>query len=39
MFPIQMDAQRELGISSTHIAAVCKGKRKTAGGYKWRYVE
>lgn len=23
----------------THIASVCKGKRNTAYGYKWRYVE
>ena len=25
-----------LGITN-HIAACCKGKRKTAGGYKWKY--
>ena len=25
--------------SSGHIAAVCKGKRKTAYGYKWKYAE
>jgi len=24
---------------SAHISAVCKGKRKTAGGYHWQYVE
>jgi len=23
---------------SGHIAAVCNGKRKTAYGYKWRYL-
>lgn len=25
--------------NETHIVAVCKGHRKTAGGYKWKYVE
>ena len=24
--------------SHQHISKVCKGKRKTAGGYKWRYI-
>lgn len=31
------EAERENGISR-HIGAVCKGKRKTAGGYKWMYI-
>lgn len=22
-----------------HIAHVCQGKRKTAGGYKWKYID
>ena len=30
-------AERNLGISSTCISKVCKGKRKTAGGFKWTY--
>lgn len=32
-------ASDELGIAATHITRVCKGKRKTAGGYKWKYKE
>lgn len=34
-----MDIQRELGIPNSHISACCLGKRKTAGGYKWKYIE
>lgn len=30
-----IDAQRTLGIN--HIPECCKGKNKTAGGYKWSY--
>jgi hypothetical protein len=30
-----IDAERQLGI--THIIDVCKGRNKTAGGYKWKY--
>lgn len=34
------DAYRTLGIkNSSHISAVCRGKRKTAYGYKWKYIE
>lgn len=32
-----MDAQRELGIKQGGISECCKEKRKTAGGYIWRY--
>lgn len=32
------DAERELNIRSTNIAATCRGKRPSAGGYKWEYV-
>lgn len=34
-------AEKALGIknSNTHIGEVCRGKRKTAYGYKWEYVE
>lgn len=31
------EAERKNGISR-HIGAVCNGKRKTAGGYKWMYI-
>lgn len=31
-------AQEEIGVFSTSIISCCKGKRKTAGGFKWQYV-
>lgn len=31
------DAERETGIKSSHISDCCLGKRKTAGGYNWKY--
>lgn len=31
------EASRELNIHDGHISACCKGKRKTCGGFKWRY--
>ena len=31
------EASRELKICSNTISLCCKGKRKTAGGYKWQY--
>lgn len=31
------DVQRELGINASHIGDVCRGRRKTAGGYKWDF--
>lgn len=36
-FPYIEDAERTLHIC--HISECCNGKRKTAGGYKWRYAE
>ncbi len=33
------DAARSLNISDSHISSVCKGKRKSTGGFRWRYVE
>lgn len=27
------------GITATHITRVCRGRRKSCGGYKWAYVE
>lgn len=32
------EASRQTGINNSHIASVCRGKRKTAGGYKWKYI-
>lgn len=31
------EAERENG-NTKHISSVCKGKRKTCAGYKWRYI-
>jgi hypothetical protein len=33
------DVQRELKICAASIIAVCKGRRKTAGKFKWKYHE
>jgi group I intron endonuclease len=32
------EAARCYSINKSHIAAVCRGERKTAGGYIWRYI-
>lgn len=32
-----MHVQNELGINGSDIASVCKGKHKTAGGFRWLY--
>lgn len=32
-----MDVQREFGYDNSHISKACKGKQKTAYGYKWQY--
>ena len=39
MFDSIMDASRELKINSSNITMVCKGIRKWAGGYGWKYVD
>jgi len=31
------EAERQLGLSSSHIVKCLKGKLKTHGGYKWKY--
>ena len=33
------DIERELGIPKSNICICCKGGRKKAGGYKWRFAE
>lgn len=33
-----LDIERELGINHRSISSCCKGKRKSAGGYKWIYL-
>lgn len=36
-FPSGLDAEIETGINRGHISDCCKGKRKTTGGYMWRF--
>jgi len=38
-YPCIEDVYRERGIKSGYISAVCKGKSKTALGYKWKYAD
>lgn len=38
-FQSAKDAEKQLGIDRAHICWCCKGKRKTAGGYTWKYVK
>lgn len=33
------EAMRQTGINNRGISLVCNGKRKTAGGYIWRFQE
>ena len=37
--PSSREAERILGIANQHIIACCKGKRKSSGGFVWRYKE
>lgn len=34
-----MTVAKKLHVDGTHIVDVCKGRRKTAYGYKWRYID
>lgn len=36
-YPSIMEAERQTGIYNASISACCKGKRKRAGGYIWKY--
>lgn len=38
-FPSVVAAQRETGISESNIRQSCYGKRRTAGGYSWKYCD
>lgn len=33
------EAAKHLGITDKHISSVCKGDRRTSGGFMWRYYE
>ena len=35
----QAEAGKTIGINPSHISACCKGKRKTAGGFHWKYID
>lgn len=37
-YPSLKEAERQLGIQTTTISQCCRGKAKTAGGYRWKYV-
>lgn len=39
VFESSREATRAMGLKGTQVSAVCRGKRKTAGGYMWKYVE
>lgn len=39
VFDMIKHASEKYNIEATHITRVCKGKRKSAGGYRWKYVE
>ena len=36
-FPSTCEAERVTGIANQNISSCCLGKKKSAGGYKWRY--
>ena len=38
-FSCAREAERKTGISHKHIGDVCKGRRKTTGGYKWVFIQ
>lgn len=38
-WPSALAAAEELGLVAAHITVVCQGKRKTHGGYAWKYTE
>ena len=38
-FVSSREAERETGIAQQNICACCKGKRKSAGGFYWMYVQ
>lgn len=39
VFPSIIEAFRQTGVDYRHLSDVCKGKRKSAGGYHWQYAE
>lgn len=39
VFASSAEAARKTGIGQGHISSCCTGKRKTTGGYRWKYAE
>lgn len=39
IYPSILDAGTQTGIDPAHLGDVARGKRKTAGGYHWRYIK
>lgn len=37
LWPSAREAEKETGIAFQNISKCCRGKRKTAGGYAWRF--
>lgn len=38
-YPSIKEAERITGINNSNISQVCQGKRKSAGGYQWKYLD
>lgn len=38
IYPSVAEAERQTGIDAKLIRRVCVGKRKTTGGYHWKYI-
>lgn len=38
-YPSVSQASRETGVNCAHISACCRGERKSAGGFIWKYAE
>ena len=39
IFGSTMEIEKELGINNSSISACCRGERKSAGGYHWKYID
>ena len=39
VYPSTREAERQTNVKHNNIANVCNGKRQTAGGFHWRYIE
>ena len=39
VYPSAMEAERQTEAHNTHIISCCCGKRKTTGGYHWKYAD